>query len=87
MAILIHELWIESGEERTFCLAGPMGDDARALLLPGAQKVWTVEGASHFDAMTKYYEHMGWGRYTTEHAWHYEPYPEEWLKIQQGESS
>ena len=64
-----------------------MGDDARALLLPGSQKAWTVEATSHFDAMTKYYEYMGWGKYTTEHASDFEPYPEEWLKIQQAVSS
>ncbi len=29
MAILKHELWCEAnGEEQTFCLAGPMGDEA-----------------------------------------------------------
>ncbi len=28
---------------------------------------WTVEADTHFDAMTQYYEHMGWGTYTTDH--------------------
>jgi hypothetical protein len=28
--------------------------------------VWTVEASSHFEAMTLYYEHMGWGQYTTD---------------------
>jgi len=34
---LEHELWREPGDqgEQTFCLAGPMGDSARALLAPG----------------------------------------------------
>ena len=49
-------------------------------MLPGAKKVWTVRAESHFDAMTKYYEHMGWGAYTTEHASDYENYPDEWLR-------
>ena len=26
---------------------------------------WTVDADSHFEAMTKYYEHMDWGTYTT----------------------
>lgn len=56
MATLLHELWIESDSEQTFCLAGPMGADARAQLKPSARKVWTVQADSHFDAMTKYYE-------------------------------
>lgn len=74
MAIRWHELWLESEQEQTFCFAGPLGDDARALLLPGAKLVWTVEAESHFEAMTKYYEHMGWGVYETIHVSDYEPY-------------
>jgi len=64
---MLHELWIESEQEQTFCLAGPQGDAARALLSPGAKLAWTVTAASHFEAMTLYYEHMGWGEYTTEY--------------------
>jgi hypothetical protein len=33
---------------------------------PDARLVWTIEAANHFEAMTRYYEHMGWGEYTTE---------------------
>jgi hypothetical protein len=43
-----------------------MGDDARGLLGPTAKLAWTVEAASHVEAMTLYYEHMGWGTYTTD---------------------
>ena len=63
-----------------------MGADARALLAPHAQKVWSVLAGSHFEAMTKYYERMGWGAYKTEHAWDHEPYPEEWSRIQKSGS-
>ena len=28
--------------------------------------MWTVEARSHFEAMTLYYEHMGWGDYRTD---------------------
>ena len=58
---MLHELWIESTEQ-TFCLAAPNGDAARALLQPGARCVWTVEADSYFEAMTKYYEYMDWGK-------------------------
>jgi hypothetical protein len=76
---LKHELWEESGgEELTFCLAGPHGDDARKLLSPDAKLIWTVEAGSHFEAMTAYYKFMGWGEYTTDQAWDLQPYPEEW---------
>ena len=52
---MLHELWIESDQEQTFCLAGPEGDAARALLASNAKLAWTVEAANHFDAMTRYY--------------------------------
>ena len=74
MAIRLHELWIDADGLETFCLAGENGDGARALLSPGAKLVWTVEAGSYFEAMTKYYEHMGWGVYTTEHEWDFKPY-------------
>jgi hypothetical protein len=61
---MLHELWASaSASSQTFCLAGPPGDRNRALLEPDAQLIWTVEADNAFDAMTKYYEHMGWGRY------------------------
>jgi hypothetical protein len=82
MAVLVHELWVESEGEQTFCLSGPMGADARALMSPGARLVWTVEAGSHFEAMSEYYQHMDWGAYTAEHEWDYQPYPDEWLRIQ-----
>lgn len=65
-----HELWKEGDTEQTFCLAGPDGDSARKLLPPNAMLVWTVDAESHFEAMTLYYAHMGWGEYKSD-------YPEE----------
>jgi hypothetical protein len=66
---MLHELWEDGDDEGswTFCLAGPMGDGARARLGPRARLVWAIEAENHFDAMTRYYEHMGWGVYTTDH--------------------
>ena len=60
-----HELWMESEQEQTFCLAGPQGEAARALLSPSAKLVWTVEATSHFEAMTLYHQHMNWGPFAT----------------------
>ena len=62
---MLHQLWDHS-DGQTFCLAGPHGDDARALLPADAHVVWTVEAKSHFEAMSLYYAHMGWGEYTTD---------------------
>ena len=63
---MLHELWVDADGLETFCLAGPLGDDARAMLNQPARLTWTVEAASHLEAMTLYYDHMGWGAYTTE---------------------
>jgi hypothetical protein len=64
--IMLHELWIESDGEQTFCQAGAGGTSARGLLQHGAKLVWSVEGSSYFEAMTKYYEYMGWGEYESD---------------------
>lgn len=61
-----YELWIQDETEQPFCLAGPHGDNARRLLEPRAKLVWTCEAPSHFAAMTKYYEYLGWGEYNSE---------------------
>jgi len=73
---VLHELWDDPASEGrfTFCLSGHRGDDARAMLSPEAQLVWTIDASSHFDAMTRYYEHRGWGTYTTDQEWDYTPY-------------
>jgi hypothetical protein len=75
---VLHELWDDPRNDGrfTFCLTGPHGDQARALLSPDARLVWTVEAASHFEAMTRYYEHQGWGIYTTDYEWDHRTYGE-----------
>lgn len=87
VATLRHDLWVEPDGQQTFCLAGPLGDDARGLLAPGAQLVWHVEAESHFKAMTLYHEHMGWSPYTSEYAWDRQPYPDDWQRIQPSDNS
>ena len=47
MAMLKHELWIESEQEQTFCLVGPMGDKARSLLLQDAFMGWGIYESDH----------------------------------------
>lgn len=76
-----HELWKEE-TGYTFCLAGSMGDSARDTMDPNAKLIWTVEASSHFEAMTKYYEFMGWGEYKTEFELDKEAYSEEWIRTQ-----
>ncbi len=63
---MLHELWLENETEQTFCLAGPHGNGARAQLSKDARLVWSVEASSHFEAMSLYYSHMGWGEYKSD---------------------
>jgi hypothetical protein len=81
---LIHELWDEGNGAFTFCLRGPLGQKTRELMAPGAHVIWTVRAGSHFEAMSRYHEHMGWPPYTTEHTEDREPYPEAWFTTQSG---
>jgi hypothetical protein len=60
----------------TFCLAGPLGAQARASLSPRARLAWSVTADSHFEAMTRYYEHQGWGAYTTDQEVDHQTYAE-----------
>jgi hypothetical protein len=83
MAILRHELWLFPDGLTGLCLAGPMGDDFRSLLEPGSKLIQIIDGSSHYDVMTKYYQIIGHGKYTTEFQWDYQTYPEEWKIIQE----
>ena len=80
---LLLEVWEdfgESGESLPALLyAGPLGDESRRLLGPKARVLTTIRAGSHFEAMTAYYSLMGWGEYSTDQPWDYQPYPEEWL--------
>lgn len=72
-----HELWEENnGKEYTFCLAGSEGDKVRSLLSKDAKLIWTCNAESHFDAMTKYYKYMGYGKYTSDFKKEKIPYSE-----------
>ena len=78
---LKHELWEDDAEgsaDLTFCLAGPRGDGARQFLSPNAKLIWTVEADSHFEAMTAYYQFMGWATYRTDWEQDKRPYPDDW---------
>lgn len=83
---LVHEIWLDPAPDGQLlsglCLAGPLGDDFRHNLEPGAQFAGTIEGFSHFDVMSKYYMLNGWGEYRAEFKEDYEPYSEEWVRIQ-----
>lgn len=62
-----HELWVDPEGLDLFCLSGAGGDAARALLPTGSTLEWTVDAASHFEAMTAYYLYRGYGIYASEY--------------------
>ena len=87
MAVLTHEVWIDSQGLPGLCLAGPMGDGFRALEGEGSQLVATIEATCRFEAMTKYYAFLGRGSYDTAVPEDHEPYSERMRAIQLGETS
>ena len=84
---LLLEVWEdfdEDGESLPALLyAGPLGNESRCLLGPKARLLTTIRAGSHVEAMAAYYSLMGWGEYTTDRMWDYQPYPDEWLLKQQ----
>ncbi len=84
VALLLHEVWMDPEGNPSCFLAGPMGDEARAMEPQGSRLVWQFEAGSIFEAMTIYNRYLGRGPYTTEYASDYEPYPDDWLAIQRG---
>jgi hypothetical protein len=85
LALLLHEIWREDGACTgiTCCLAGPMGDQARAMLEPVAYLLQVFMAGSQFEAGTIRNRILGFEPYRSE--WEEldsEPYPEEWAAIQ-----
>lgn len=87
MAELVHEVWIHRTSNgqllESCCLAGPDGDDFGRTLSLAARLIHTFSASSYFEAMTICNRLLGRGVYTTDHAWDFEPYPEEWRIRQQ----
>ncbi len=89
MAKLIHELWHdENGTSVGYCgcLAGPMGDEARSMLAPGATLVHVYEAGSVFEAGVFRNQLLGFAPYRSE--WQEldsQPYPEAWAAIQRAD--
>ena len=79
---LVHEIWVDEDGLEMCCLAGPDGDEVRALS-GNLRLVHVFEASSHIDAMRKYHAFLGREPYTTTHAWDSEPYPEAWYTRQE----
>ena len=62
----LHEIWIDKNGLHGCCLAGPEGEGFRNLLDQPAQKIHEFYASNHIEAMTYYYDYMGYGEYTTD---------------------
>jgi hypothetical protein len=62
---MLHELWVDGEGLDLFVLAGSRGDYARQGMTQPVRLIWTVEAASHFEAMVAYYRFRGRSEYTT----------------------
>lgn len=70
---MIFELWKSNSENsqlfipRNECYEIEMKKHKE--ITPDQELVWTCEARSYFEAMQKYYDHMGWGKYKPEPDW------------------
>jgi hypothetical protein len=66
MTSIKHDIWKDNEGLTSLILSGDLGEEGRSLLEKGSQIIHSFYADSHFDAMTKYYEFMDWGKYETE---------------------
>jgi hypothetical protein len=66
LAPIKHEVWINNQGLTTLCRGDKRRDECRRLAQEEDSKIIHAFYAnSHFEAMTLYYQFMGWGEYTT----------------------
>jgi len=75
-----HEVWADEEGLTTLCYAGNLGGESRSTLQGGEKLLYSFFADSHYDAMTKYYQFMKWGVYTTEFEEDKLPYNQHELK-------
>src|SRR6185312_13177789 len=67
----LHEVWLcpdGHGNALPACIPyGPDGEAARALNEPGSEWVWTFWASSHAEAMSIYYDFIGYGKYSPQY--------------------
>lgn len=76
---LYSEIWQEPDGCTSLLFSGQLGDQSRNLLADGSILLKTIFAKSHFEAMTIYWEFMGWGEYVCSNEMDMQPYSE-WFK-------
>jgi hypothetical protein len=65
MSKIKHDIWQDTEGLTSLCYSGKLGAESRSILEPGSKILHSFYANTHFEAMTKYYEFMGWGKYTS----------------------
>jgi hypothetical protein len=81
MKSIKHDIWKDNEGLTSLILSGDFGEEGRSLLENGSQIIHSFYADSHFDAMTKYYDFMDWGKYETEFEVDKKPYDLFELKV------
>jgi len=63
MSDILHDIWEDDDGLTMLCYANELGAEPRTLLEENSRIIHSFNAHSHFDAMTKYYNYMGWGIY------------------------
>ncbi|RKD90183.1 hypothetical protein [Mangrovibacterium diazotrophicum] len=74
MTSIKHDIWQYREGLTSLCFSGDLGEESRSLLEPDSKIIHSFYADSHFDAMTKYFVFMGWGKYETEFDIDKQPY-------------
>ena len=80
MALVKHDIWKNKEGLTALLFSGDIGKAGRNALQKDYELVHSFNADSHFDAMTKYYEFMDWGPYTTEFEVDKKPYDKQQLQ-------
>lgn len=66
MTTIKLDIWQNKEGLTSLCFSGDLGEESRTILEPDSKIIHSFYADSHYDAMTKYYQYMDWGVYTTD---------------------
>jgi hypothetical protein len=87
MALIKLDIWQNKEGLTALLFADTLGEEGRQTLEADYEIIHSFFAESHFDAMTKYYQFMDWGLYTTDFEVDKEPYNLEYLQRGRGDKA